>query len=110
MNDCFRAGEHFARLVAGRFNGVAGIAKHPGVFTQVNDAVHKLFQAGIELCCLVAQPAKIMCLGKWHIGPDEKGLERLLNCLLAMENGIFGRGRLCCQVNSRVSQVVGRFA
>jgi hypothetical protein len=51
-----------------------------------------------------------MCLGEWHIGPDKKGLERLLNCLLAMENGILGRGRLCRQINSGVSQVVRRFA
>ena len=110
INGCPRAGEHFARLFGGRFNGVAGIAKHPGVFAQVHDAVHKLFQTGIELCCLVAQPAKVMCFGKWHIGPDEKGLERLLDRLLAVENGIFGRGRLCCQVDSGISQIVRRFA
>src|ERR1019366_2214687 len=49
-------------------------------------------------------------LGNGYIGPDEKGLERLLDRLLAVENGIFGRGRLCRQVDSGVSQIVRRFA
>src|ERR1039458_9638868 len=103
------AGDHFARLFSGRLNGVARTTKYPGVFTQVNDSVHKLFQTGIELCCLAAQPTKVMCLGKWHIGPDKKGLESLLDRLLAMENGIFGRRWLCRQVDSSVAQVVRRF-
>jgi hypothetical protein len=103
------AGEHFARFLGGRLNGVARITKYPGVLTQVNNSVHKLFQTGIELCCLAAQPAKVMCLGKWHIGPDKKGLESLLDRLLAMENGILSRRRLCRQVDSGVAQVVRRF-
>src|ERR1039457_4475026 len=105
-----RAAEHFPRLFGGRLNGVAGITNYPGVFAQVDDSVHKLFQTGIEFYCLAAQPAKVMCLGKWHIGPDKKGLERLLDRLLAMENGIFRRRWLCRQVDSSVAQVVRRFA
>src|ERR1017187_7194102 len=77
-----RAAEHFPRLFGGRLNGVAGITKYPGVFAEVDDSVHKLFQTGIEFYCLAAQPAKVMCLGKWHIGPDKKGLESLLDRLL----------------------------
>jgi hypothetical protein len=109
INHHLCAGEHFARLFGGRLNGVARITKYPGVFTQVNDSVHKLFQTGIEFYCLAAQPAKVMCLGKWHIEPDKKGLESLLDRLLAMENGIFGRRWLCRQVDSSLAQVVRRF-
>ena len=54
INHCRCAGEHFARLLGGRLNGIAGIPKHPGVLAQVNDSVHKSFQTGIESDCLAA--------------------------------------------------------
>src|ERR1039458_5321764 len=106
INHCRCAGEDFARLLGRRLDGIAWIPKHPGVLAQVHNPVHKLFQTGIDSDCLTAQPAKVMCLGKWHIGPYKKGLEGLLDRLLGMENRIFRSRWLCRQVDYSVAQVV----
>src|ERR1017187_6751518 len=110
INGCPRAGEHFARLYRwtvqwGRRDSETSrrICSGPRCSPQAVPDWDRVVLPGCPTC-------QGHVFWEMAIGPDEKVLERLLDRLLAVENGIFGRGRLCRQVDSGVSQIVRRFA
>jgi hypothetical protein len=89
-----------------RPDSITRVAEDPGVLGEIDNLLDSGFQCGIKPDCLLAQLPQIVRLLKRLIVPHKKGLQGLLDGLLAMKDGIFWGGRLCRQVYLGVSQIV----